>query len=121
MIEKAQFSKQLLHPKYWLLWFGVGLARLTQLLPLDKQMKIGVMIGYLVKKLIIRRMHIAKRNLELCFPDMPQAEQVQLLERNIGSPMVNTVSSVGRRTGMEKSLRRYLGEGHRRQIGIEHV
>ncbi|KAI4918828.1 hypothetical protein J4E85_009616 [Alternaria conjuncta] len=34
----------------------------------------------------------------------------ELIERNIGSPMVNTVSSVGRRTGMEKSLRRYLGD-----------
>jgi len=96
MIEKAQFSKQLLHPKYWLLWFGVGLARLTQLLPLDKQMKLGVMIGYLVKKLISRRMHIAKRNLELCFPDMPQAEQVQLLERNIeenGKAIFDTINA----------------------------
>ncbi|USP73040.1 hypothetical protein yc1106_00314 [Curvularia clavata] len=43
----------------------------------------------------------------------------ELLERNIGSPMVNTVSSVGRRTGMEKSLRRYLGEGHRRPSDLE--
>jgi hypothetical protein len=43
----------------------------------------------------------------------------ELVERNIGSPMVNTVSSVGRRTGMEKSLRRYLGEGHRRPSDLE--
>ncbi|CAE7186098.1 hypothetical protein P3342_008492 [Pyrenophora teres f. teres] len=43
----------------------------------------------------------------------------ELIERNIGSPMVNTVSSVGRRTGMEKSLRRYLGEGHRRPSDLE--
>lgn len=43
----------------------------------------------------------------------------ELLERNIGSPMVNTVSSVGRRTGMEKNLRRYLGEQHRRPSDLE--
>jgi hypothetical protein len=43
----------------------------------------------------------------------------ELVERNIGSPMVNTVSSVGRRTGMEKSLRRYLGEGGRRPSDLE--
>lgn len=42
-----------------------------------------------------------------------------LIERNIGSPMVNTVSSVGRRTGMEKNLRRYLGEVHRRPSDLE--
>lgn len=41
-----------------------------------------------------------------------------LIERNIGSPMVNTVSSVGRRTGMEQNLRRYLGE-HRRPSDLE--
>lgn len=44
----------------------------------------------------------------------------ELLERNIGSPVVNTVSSVGKRTGMEKSLRRYLGEGPRRSSDLEH-
>ncbi|GAB7347069.1 hypothetical protein MBLNU459_g3203t2 [Dothideomycetes sp. NU459] len=32
-----------------------------------------------------------------------------LLERNIGSPVANTVSSVGRRTGVESGLRKYLG------------
>ncbi|KAF1847992.1 clock-controlled protein 8 [Cucurbitaria berberidis CBS 394.84] len=43
----------------------------------------------------------------------------ELIERNIGSPMVNTVSSVGRRTGMEENLRRYLGEVHRRPSDLE--
>lgn len=42
----------------------------------------------------------------------------ELIERNIGSPMVNTVSSVSRRTGMEQNLRRYLGE-HRRPSDLE--
>ncbi|KAF1943993.1 Opi1-domain-containing protein [Clathrospora elynae] len=43
----------------------------------------------------------------------------EIIERNIGSPVVNTVTSVGRRTGMEKSLRKYLGEGHRRPSDLE--
>jgi transcriptional repressor OPI1 len=43
----------------------------------------------------------------------------ELIERNIGSPVVNTVSSVGRRTGVEQNLRRYLGEIHRRPSDIE--
>lgn len=43
----------------------------------------------------------------------------ELIERNIGSPMVNSVSSVSRRTGVDKSLRRYLGEGHRRPSDLE--
>ena len=32
-----------------------------------------------------------------------------LIERNIGYPMVNTMSVVGRRTGVEGGIRRYLG------------
>ncbi|CAI6294940.1 unnamed protein product [Periconia digitata] len=43
----------------------------------------------------------------------------ELIERNIGSPVVNTVSSVGRRTGVEQNLRRYLGDIHRRPSDIE--
>ncbi|KAF2021328.1 Opi1-domain-containing protein [Aaosphaeria arxii CBS 175.79] len=43
----------------------------------------------------------------------------ELIERNIGSTVVNTVSSVGRRTGVEKNLRRYLGEVHRRPSDLE--
>ncbi|KAF2235878.1 Opi1-domain-containing protein [Viridothelium virens] len=33
----------------------------------------------------------------------------EFVERNIGSPLSNTVGSVGRRTGVEGGLRRYLG------------
>lgn len=43
----------------------------------------------------------------------------ELIERNIGSPVVNTVSSVGRRTGVEQNLRRYLGEVHSRPSDLE--
>jgi hypothetical protein len=43
----------------------------------------------------------------------------ELIERNIGSPVVNTVSSVGRFSGVEQNLRRYLGEGHRRPSDLE--
>lgn len=42
-----------------------------------------------------------------------------LIERNIGSPVANTVSSVGRRTGVESGIRRYLGS--RRPSDLEHV
>lgn len=40
-----------------------------------------------------------------------------LIERNIGSPVANTVSSVGRRTGVESGLRKILG--NRRADEIE--
>lgn len=41
-----------------------------------------------------------------------------LIERNIGTPVVHTVSTVGRRTGVESGLRRYLDS--RRPSELEH-
>lgn len=96
MIDKAQFTSHLYHPKYWLLWFGVALMRLTQILPLKWQMKIGSGIGGLAQKLLGSRVNTAKRNLQLCFPDMPQAEQQQLLKRNFqetGKAIFDTINA----------------------------
>lgn len=96
MVEKAQFSNHLFHPKYWLLWFGVGLMRLTQLLPLAMQMKIGAIVGRLAKKVIGSRVKTARRNLALCFPHMPQAEQDELLARNFeetGKAIFDTINA----------------------------
>lgn len=96
MVEKAQFSNHLFHPKFWLLWLGVGLMRLTQLLPLSAQMKIGAGLGRLAKKLLGSRVNTAKRNLELCFPDMTQAEQEVLLNKNFeetGKAIFDTINA----------------------------
>ena len=96
MVEKAQFSNHLFHPKFWLLWLGVGLMRLTQLLPLAIQMKIGAAIGRLAKRFIGSRVKTAKRNLSLCFPDMPPAEQDKLLTRNFeetGKAIFDTINA----------------------------
>jgi Kdo2-lipid IVA lauroyltransferase/acyltransferase len=82
VIEKAQFSSHLLHPKFWPLWFGVALMRLTLLLPLPWQMHLGAALGRLAQRIIGDRANTAKRNLELCFPDMNEAERKQLLRRN---------------------------------------
>ncbi len=82
MVENAQFSAQFFHPKYWLIWLGVGFMRLTQLLPLRAQMKLGQGIGRLAMAIAGSRVNTAKRNIALCFPEMSQAEQQQLLTRN---------------------------------------
>lgn len=82
MVENAQFSAQFFHPKYWLIWLGVGFMRLTQLLPLRAQMKLGQGIGRLAMAIAGSRVNTAKCNIALCFPEMSQAEQQQLLTRN---------------------------------------
>lgn len=56
--------------------------RLTQLLPLRIQMKMGATIGRLAMKLVASRVKTARRNLQLCFPHMPDSEMQQLLKQN---------------------------------------
>ncbi len=82
MVEKAQFSSKFYHPKYWLIWIGVAFMRLTQLLPLSVQMKLGKGVGRLAKRFAGRRVKIAQRNIELCFPELTAQEQAKLLTRN---------------------------------------
>ncbi|AXQ14812.1 lipid A biosynthesis lauroyl acyltransferase [Shewanella algae] len=96
MVEKAQFSTHLYHPKFWLLWFAVGLARLTLLLPLKWQMKLGSTFGLLAMKLAGSRVNTARRNLELCFPQMSEAERETLLRRNFqetGKAIFDTINA----------------------------
>ncbi|MEZ9234834.1 LpxL/LpxP family Kdo(2)-lipid IV(A) lauroyl/palmitoleoyl acyltransferase [Shewanella sp. 10N.286.52.A9] len=96
MVEKAQFGSHLLHPKHWPLWLGVGLMRLTQLLPLRWQMAMGKGLGRLVLKFAGSRKHTAERNLSLCFPDMPEQERAALLTRNFeetGKALFDTINA----------------------------
>ncbi|KPN77401.1 lipid A biosynthesis lauroyl acyltransferase [Shewanella sp. Sh95] len=78
------------------MWFGVLVMRITQVLPLSWQMKLGKGMGRLVKALAASRTHTARRNLTLCFPDMPEAEREALLTRNFeetGKAIFDTINA----------------------------
>ncbi|MGL5361131.1 MAG: lipid A biosynthesis lauroyl acyltransferase, partial [Shewanella sp.] len=96
MVEQAEFSSSLYHPKHWPMWLAVLLMRMSQLLPLSWQMALGKGIGRLVMKFAGKRTHTARRNLSLCFPDMPPAEREQLLVRNFeetGKAIFDTINA----------------------------
>ncbi|MBV7314675.1 LpxL/LpxP family Kdo(2)-lipid IV(A) lauroyl/palmitoleoyl acyltransferase [Shewanella sp. NIFS-20-20] len=96
MVEQAQFSAKLLHPRFWIVWLGVGIARLILLLPLRIQMRIGAAIGRFAMKFVKSRVRIAQRNIELCFPDLSPAAQAELLTRNFeetGKAIFDTINA----------------------------
>ena len=65
-----------LWPRYWGLWFALGLMRASTLLPYPLQVRFGRMLGRLLHKALKKRRLIANRNIELCFPDLDrQARQ----------------------------------------------
>ncbi|ABK47086.1 lipid A biosynthesis lauroyl (or palmitoleoyl) acyltransferase [Shewanella sp. ANA-3] len=70
--------------------------RITQVLPLSWQMKLGKGLGRLVKTIAGSRTHTARRNLTLCFPDMPESEREALLTRNFeetGKAIFDTINA----------------------------
>ncbi|XBS71190.1 Kdo(2)-lipid IV(A) acyltransferase [Acerihabitans sp. KWT182] len=79
------FNRSLLHPRYWPTWVGIGLLYLMVLLPYPLLYRLGTSLGRLSMRFMPRRVHIARRNLELCFPDKSRAEREALLIKNFES------------------------------------
>ncbi|MGN2615622.1 Kdo(2)-lipid IV(A) acyltransferase [Aliivibrio fischeri] len=78
-----KFSSALLHPKYWGVWFGFGfLFAIVTLLPYKVTYKLGRSLGLLGLKLGKSRAHVARRNLELAFPEMESSEREAIIVEN---------------------------------------
>jgi len=76
------FSFFLLHPKYWLTWFSLGLMALIAQLPYSWQILLGKILGRVAYRIARRRRHIAQRNIELCFPEKSPHEREQLVKEH---------------------------------------
>jgi KDO2-lipid IV(A) lauroyltransferase len=63
MTHLPKFSAALLHPRYWLLWLGIGLLWLVVQLPYPLIYRLGNRLGRLAMRLMKRRAKIANRNL----------------------------------------------------------
>ncbi|MBP2170916.1 KDO2-lipid IV(A) lauroyltransferase [Erwinia toletana] len=85
MTQLPHFSRELLHPRYWLMWFGVGWLYLIVLLPYPVLYYLGCGLGRLSMRFLKQRVYVARRNLELSFPAMPNAEREAMVVRNFES------------------------------------
>lgn len=83
MIEQPKFQLYFLHPKFWLTWLGVLFLYLVSWLPYRLQLILGKGLGRLFKKAMPRRVNIARRNLQLCFPDYSDEQIEELVNRNL--------------------------------------
>jgi KDO2-lipid IV(A) lauroyltransferase len=57
-------------PRYWPIWFGLGLLRVLLLFPHRTGLAIGRFLGRLTHRFSASRRTVVRRNLELCFPDL---------------------------------------------------
>ncbi|MGY8812075.1 MAG: lipid A biosynthesis lauroyl acyltransferase [Pseudomonadales bacterium] len=84
-MDHAVFSRALLHPRYWLLWLGLGLLWLVVQLPYPWLLGLGRLVGKLMFYFMADRREVARVNLELCFPKKSSQEREQLLRENFAS------------------------------------
>ncbi len=84
-MNRPVFQTAFLHPRYWLLWLGLGLLWLLAQLPYSWLMRLGRGLGAVMYRFAKSRRKIAARNLELCFPELTADERAQLLRENFAS------------------------------------
>ncbi len=76
---------RLLAPRYWPTWIALGTLRLLALLPFPVQLAIGRALGAVLRRLPLHFVRIARRNIDLCLPELQRAERERLLDRHFAS------------------------------------
>lgn len=99
-------------PKYWPTWIGLGLLRLSCLLPFRWQIALGKALGRLAHGIGAERRAIARRNIQLCFPDLSESERNRLAREHfeaLGASLMEL--ALARWAGKEKMLAMTKVEG----------
>jgi Kdo2-lipid IVA lauroyltransferase/acyltransferase len=76
---------RLLAPRYWPTWLGLGLLRLLALLPYRWLVRTGEALGVLMRRLPLQFIGTARRNMELCLPELSASQRESLLARHFKS------------------------------------
>lgn len=85
VMDRPRFQTAFFHPRFWLLWCGLGLLWLVVQLPYPWLLRVGRALGALMYRAAGDRRRIARRNLELCFPEKSAVERKRLLKENFAS------------------------------------
>jgi len=104
-------------PRYWPTWIGLGLLRALTPLPYRILMGLGRGIGAVTVRLPLSFVHIARRNLELCFPEYAVEERERLLREHfhsIGMSLFETAISWWSPQARIQALTQLEGEAHLR-------
>jgi KDO2-lipid IV(A) lauroyltransferase len=86
----------LLHPRHWPTWLALATLRVFEPLPFALLVWLGRQVGTVAALLPLRFVRVARRNLELCFPQRSPKEREALLRehfRSVGVGMFETAIS----------------------------
>lgn len=93
MKKTGKFQLKILHPRYWLTWFGLGVLWLLVQLPYPILIRLGAKAGKISRRFLKRREVITRRNVQLCFPDIkPEALDILVAKNfeSLGMALVET-------------------------------
>lgn len=85
MKKTGAFCRSMLHPRYWFTWLGLGILWLLVQLPYPLLMRLGANAGTLSRHFLKRRERITRRNIELCFPGIPESDIERMIAGNFAS------------------------------------
>ena len=71
-----------LHPKYWPTWIGLGVLRVLEPLPMRLLYLLGGAFGRFVHLFPSSFKRIARRNIELCLPELDPAQRRRILREH---------------------------------------
>ena len=101
--------------RYAVVWVLYGLMRLLVLLPFGWQLRLGRRCGALAGKVMGGRREIARRNLEICLPELSAAEREALVDEHfeaLGASIAETAMGWFGPVERIRPLVRIEGAGH---------
>lgn len=115
-LEQPIFKIEFLGPKYWPIWLFAFILCCIAQLPASFVLRIGTGLGLLSYRFAKKRTRIARKNIQMCFPELSPAEQEALAKESI----LNTTR------GMMEAIMAAAGQKHKfanthTMIGLEHV
>jgi len=94
-------------PRYWPTWALLGVMKLSARLPVGLQLALGTLIGRIFYTLQVRERGVARRNLEICLPELAGPERETLVRRHFRSMGLSVVEmGIGWFTPIEKLRQR---------------
>jgi KDO2-lipid IV(A) lauroyltransferase len=116
MTEQRKPLSSYRSPKYWPIWFGLGVLRIICWLPHRMALSIGRVFGMLAYQVSDSRRAIVRRNIELCFPEMTAEEHAALTRDHFKALGMSVI---------EMGLGRWAADEHLASIttisGLEHL
>lgn len=91
--SKHEFKAQLLCPKYWGIWIGFLFLRFISFLPRNLKFFIGKKIGQLLYYIAPSRKSLARKNLQLSFPENNKNQIEKILKEHFESLGISLIET----------------------------